>query len=78
MHASSLKKGIKKRVIENNILHGALLLLERMFQGSKKFIQLFLKPKSPIENIRERIIKYEEFESLKECASQSVKKYVEL
>ena len=40
------KKSIKKRVIGNNLLHGALLL-ERMFQCSKKFMQLSLKPKNP-------------------------------
>ena len=44
-HASSLqeKHKEKKRVIRNNLLHGVPLLLERMFQGSKKFMQLSLK-----------------------------------
>ena len=37
----------KESVIEINLLHGALLVLERIFQGSKKFIQLSLKPKNP-------------------------------
>ena len=48
-HASLLqeKHKEKKRVIGNNLLHGALLLLERKFQDSKKFMQLSLKPKNP-------------------------------
>ena len=58
----------KKRVIENNLLHGALLLLERMFYGSKKFMQLSLKPKNP--SLRENTRKGgEKFESVKMCLS---------
>ena len=73
-HASSLqeKHKEKKRVIGNNLLHGALLL-ERMFQGSKRFIQLSLKPKNRSLKVNTRKKGSEKFESVKSCLSQSVK-----
>ena len=55
------------------------LLLEGIFQGSKKFMQLSLKPKNPSfkENIKKGDQKYEKFESMKKCLPQSVKEYLE-
>ena len=43
-HASSQQKNHKKRV-NKQPLAWSTLLLERIFQGSKKFMQLSLKPK---------------------------------
>ena len=68
-------KKIKKMVKKKQPLAWSTLLLEGTIQGSKKFMQLSLKPKNPSlrENIRKGDQKYEKFESVRKCLPQSVK-----
>ena len=37
----------EKKVKKNHLLQGRTLLIKGIFQGSKKFVQLPLKPKMP-------------------------------
>ena len=50
------------------------LLLEWIFQGSKKFMQLSLKPKIPsLREYQNGDQKYKTFESVRKCLSEIVK-----
>ena len=56
------------------------LLLKRMFQGSKKFMQFSLKPKNPnlSSNTQRGNRKYEQFKSLKSMPPRALKRDAEL
>ena len=47
MHHHNKRNTRKKRVNKKQPLAWSTLILERIFQGSKKFMQLSLKPKNP-------------------------------
>ena len=70
----------KKRVNKKQPLAWGTLLLEGVFQGSKKFMQLSLKYKKPSlrDNIKKGDLKYEKFESVRKCLPQIVKECPEI
>ena len=79
MHHHNKRNIRKKRVNKKQPLAWSTLLLERIFQGSKKFMQLSLKPKNPSlrENIKKGDKKYEKFESVRKCLPQSANECAE-
>ena len=78
MHYHNKRNIRKKRVNRKQPLAWNTLLLEGIFQGSKKFMQLSLKPKNPSlrENIKKGDQKYEKFRGIRKCLSESVKECI--
>ena len=78
MHHHNKRNIRKEKVNKEQPLAWSTLLLERIFQGSKKFMQISLKPKNP--NLREyhnKDQKYEKFRGMRKCLSESVKECAE-
>ena len=75
MHYHNKRNIRKKRVNRKQPLAWSTLLLEGIFQGSKKFMQLSLKPKNPSlrKNIKKGDQKYEKFESVRSVSPRAKK-----
>ena len=78
-HASSQQEQYKKkRFNKKQPLAWSTLLLERIFQGSKKFMQLSLKPKNPsLREYQNGDQKYEKSEWEKVSPLESIKESAE-